>query len=457
MSEVPTTEVKRVGGWALRRALGHGGNADVYAAVRDGMAAELALKVLRATKVDKEPYQRFVREVGVLGSIGDFPGVLPLAEAHLPDEPSRRDPAWLAMPMATPIRVALTDAPLDVVVGATREIAGTLVRLKQAHHIAHRDIKPGNLYELDGQWLVGDFGLVAVPDVEQLTKEGKQLGPAHYTAHEMILDPVHADPFAADVYSLAKTLWVLATGQNYPPDGHQQRGTRGYTISELRPHPHAEALDRLVDMATLIHPEKRPTMEQFAADLEAWAHLGSGASALEVTGLGLQVRAKMKQQLEQEDSQEHLKDLAVESVGLLQDLLRPLQETFKEVHPRPEFNLVTEGLMKNVLLSPSPFSTNVVFKWYTYDRLAAGDAQLAYSLRFGRSLEVLADGVLVFRWHIQVGREGVSGAHSWQQERPARAKVGSIEAEQMLREGVEELKEPLELALRTFTDELPAR
>lgn len=29
-----------------------------------------------------------------------------------------------------------------------------------AEGAAHRDIKPGNLFELDGQWVVGDFGLV---------------------------------------------------------------------------------------------------------------------------------------------------------------------------------------------------------------------------------------------------------------------------------------------------------
>jgi hypothetical protein len=50
---------------------------------------------------------------------------------------------------------------------------------RQTHGVAHRDFKPSNLYEFDGKWLMGDFGLVAVPNVEELTRTGKPLGPAH--------------------------------------------------------------------------------------------------------------------------------------------------------------------------------------------------------------------------------------------------------------------------------------
>jgi hypothetical protein len=41
----------------------------------------------------------------------------------------------------------------------------------------HRDIKPGNLYELDGAWLIGDFGLIAVPEPKGLTVEAARSGP----------------------------------------------------------------------------------------------------------------------------------------------------------------------------------------------------------------------------------------------------------------------------------------
>jgi len=146
-------------------------------------------------------------------------GLLPLLGSHLPDHPSKADRPWLSMPIATPIAKSLAGRPLTDVVAAVAAVADTLACLQADFDIAHRDIKPGNLYELDGDWLIGDFGLIALPDAETLTQDGRQVGPAHYTAYEMILSPTTAEPHPADVYSLGKTLWVLATGQAWPPEG----------------------------------------------------------------------------------------------------------------------------------------------------------------------------------------------------------------------------------------------
>jgi len=118
------------------------------------------------------------------------------------------------MPLAIPIEQVLEGRPLQDAVDAVRRISETLADLKKRSGVAHRDIKPGNLYELDGQWLIGDFGLISVPGAEPLTGDGRQVGPVNYTAWEMIDHPSTADPHPADVYSLGKTLWVLATGQH---------------------------------------------------------------------------------------------------------------------------------------------------------------------------------------------------------------------------------------------------
>jgi serine/threonine protein kinase len=235
----------------------------------------VALKLLNTKKVETEPYQRFVREIRFLREHQALPGVLPLLDAHLPEQPDRANPPWLAMPVAVPISQALDVKPLSDVVAAVAAIADTLAQLHRDFGIAHRDIKPGNLYELNGSWLIGDFGLVAVPDTEALTAEGRQLGPAHYTAYEMILDPTTANPHPADVYSLGKTLWVLATGQAWPPEGHQPAHTRGFEIGDFRPHPRAAALDQEVDLMTRLHPEERPSKEQVARDLTMWQELAT--------------------------------------------------------------------------------------------------------------------------------------------------------------------------------------
>lgn len=200
-----------------------------------------------------------------------FPSSTPICRIAL----RRMTGRGLAMPVATPITEALEYSQLVEVVAALAGIASTLARLRAEHNVAHRDLKPGNLYFLDGQWLVGDFGLIALPSVEELTRNSRRLGPAHYIAYELILDPADADPFPADVYSLGKTLWVLATGLGFPPEGHQPADTRSYSINDLAPHANAAALDRVVDRATRLHAEERPTMQEVANDLASWHKLGA--------------------------------------------------------------------------------------------------------------------------------------------------------------------------------------
>ena len=238
---------RSVGPWRLGIRLGKGGNATVWEASRPPSKARVALKVLNTTKVQREPYRRFVREVEFMKSIGTFSGVLPLLDAYMPDKPSKDDKPWLAMPIATPITQALESESLESVVTALADIAGTLVRLRAEYDAAHRDLKPGNLYMMEGKSLVGDFGLVAVPSLDELTKSGRPLGPLHFAPYEMVASPSTADPFPADVFSLAKTLWVLATQQSFPPQGHQPAETPRLSIADLRPNHHARQLDLVVD------------------------------------------------------------------------------------------------------------------------------------------------------------------------------------------------------------------
>lgn len=450
-------EGRQIGPWSVRGKLGSGGNAEVYRAIRDEAEGELALKVLHK-KFSREPYLRFAREIETLRKLGALPGIVPFVDAYLPQSPTRTSPAWLAMPVVVPIADALADKPLEVIVRAVATVSSTLVTLKRTYGIAHRDIKPGNLYEQCGQWLVGDFGLVAVPDVEQLTREGKQLGPAHYTAHEMITDPVNADPFPADVYSLGKTLWVLATGQRFPPEGPQPAGTSGFSIGEFRPHAHADALDRLVEDATRIHPERRPTMEQMVADLQSWSELASSTERLDIGDLALRIRERMRPQVEKEDVESHLKDLGARAVRMLQDLSRPLHKALMEVHPQPQFNLTGDTLTRNLLLTHvTSDSPDIVFSWQACDRIACGREQFPYSLRLGRSIEVTADGYLLYRAHIHVGAEQVMGnSYSWRSD-TKQARAGSIEAERLLQEETVDVAGRLKEALAAFLERMPTR
>ena len=450
-------EPRMIDVWTLGEELGRGGNAVVYTATRPELPDPVALKVLTTTKAQKESYRRFVQEVEFLRSLPDEPGVLPLLDAHLPQRPSSKDRAWLAMPIATPVRKAVADQPLEVVVTAVGEIAATLARLAEKN-VGHRDIKPGNLYRLGGRWLVGDFGLVAAPDLDELTREGKAVGPAHFTAYEMIRDPVNADPLPADVLSLAKTLWALATGQEWPPLGHQPATTRGYLLSDLRPHAHADALDRLIDRATRAQPDERPTMAEIAADLKAWHELGQSPDELDVAELGARLRAKMERELAVDDLLDQRKELATGHARRLQELLRPLNKALTSVHPRAEVGQQPDRYGQNMLRTyRESGAPDIVFNFGRVSRILAGRPPVPYMLVFGAGVELTADGDLIFRAYVDVGPEGVMGSDfSWQRD-AASARIGSVEAERMLEEGVADLREKMREGLDVFVAQVPER
>lgn len=169
------TAVTQVGPWECVESLGSGGNAKVWRATRDGGQTFVALKVLETSNKSKESYLRFVKEVEFLTSLDDTTGVLPVIEHHLPTDRDAEKP-WLATPIAISLDEALANADLERVVEAVLAVATTLARLGETHNLHHRDIKPRNLYELNGAWLVGDFGLIDVPGGDDLTQNDSGWG-----------------------------------------------------------------------------------------------------------------------------------------------------------------------------------------------------------------------------------------------------------------------------------------
>ena len=253
---------KTIGSWTLRRYLASGGNADVWEAERGDEV--VALKILRTRKTDSEPYKRFRIETDFVQRFRPD-GVVPIIDSCLPDALHPDERAWIAMPVATTIRKALGDSPdVESVCSALMQIADTMSSMGI---VAHRDIKPGNLYFLDGSFLVGDFGLVSYPGKEDLTSSAAELGPRNFLAPEMISNPADADGRPADVYSLAKTLWTLAAGQSAPPPGQFRRDEPLLRLGSFVDHPRIYALEELLEAATRVDPSARPNMSSFRDQL----------------------------------------------------------------------------------------------------------------------------------------------------------------------------------------------
>lgn len=448
---------KKHGPWKLLDVLGRGGNATVWRATRPGDEQRVALKVISTKKVEKEPYQRFIREIEFLRDHEGLAGVLPVLDAYLPDPLTAGEGPWLAMPIAVPMVTALAERSLADVVEGVAAIAETLARLQATLDVAHRDIKPGNLYELDRDWLIGDFGLIALPDAPGLTVNGRPLGPAHYTAYEMILDPAGANPHPADVYSLGKTLWVLATGQAFPPEGHQPEGTRQFGIGDFRPHPKAGALDRLVDQMTRLHPEERPSKDQVARDLRSWSELASEAPAIDVSDLRARLHTKLQREFADQDIKGHRKDLALAAVRRLQALTGPLNEALKSLYPQSEIDSQSDELTKNILRShPALGDREIDFRWQRCTIVAPFRRQFSLALRMGRSVELREDGMLLLHLMVDVGLLGAAPSTFHWNSPELSAPVGSVEAEHMIEEGVRQLRDALSDGLDVFVEQVPA-
>lgn len=171
-------KARMCGTWLVLDRIGGGGNGDVYrcsGAVRAGEGMEGAVKILRRDRAARsDRIARFRNEVDFLVRRGNQPGVLPLLDHALPDDPAQ--PSWYVMPLAVPLVTALGVSPEpSAVVTAIGRIAQTLASLA-AGGVAHRDIKPDNLFQLNGEWVIGDFGLVKYPEQEQVTRQRPPVG-----------------------------------------------------------------------------------------------------------------------------------------------------------------------------------------------------------------------------------------------------------------------------------------
>jgi serine/threonine protein kinase len=449
---------RSIGPWTLESKLGAGGNATVWRATRDATEGCVALKVVNTAKASKEPYKRFVQEIEFLRSAEDMSGVLPVIDTYLPEEPSPDDRPWLAMPIAQGIDKALAGQDLDVVVTAIGQIATTLDRLAREHEVGHRDIKPGNLYELDGNWLVGDFGLIAAPDIEELARTGQPLGPAHYTAYELITDGAHANPHPADVFSLGKTLWVLATEQSFPPQGHQPADSRGFNLQELRPHRGAAALDRLIDQCTRLNASDRPSVAQVTSDLEAWHDIAAKSPAFDIGDLDGRLRNALTGELATRDARARLKADWLEAVQRHVQLMEPIQNVLLEAHPGAILDAIDDALTRNTMRTMvETGATEILERWQNCIKLPTGPDYSQYVLRCGRGIEIDSQGQLILHAFVDVGDPESSLQDYYWMADIRMAPAGSIKADQMIAESVDEIGVKLKEALVAFADGVAGR
>lgn len=86
----------------------------------------------------------------------------------------------------------------------------------------HRDIKPDNIFVVDGVWKIGDLGLIQMRNQESLDKEGELLGPRGWLSPEAmnkyLSEKVDSKKFdcnidhQSDLFQLGKVFWYIMQG-----------------------------------------------------------------------------------------------------------------------------------------------------------------------------------------------------------------------------------------------------
>jgi len=220
--------------------------------------------------------RRFYDEALNMYRMSSTPGILPVWDI---DETRPTKPRWYAMPRAQLLNDALgEDATLRDIVRHIAFLADVLARLAD-HGTYHRDVKPANLFWWEGHPVLADFGIAAWgTDSSQawrgsLTRAGEKLGPANFIAPEMRHNRPSDRGRRADVYSLAKTLFVLALpGRGpYPPDGIHRADSEEFSLWETGGGPGAlTALRHVLEAATEFDSRRRLSMAEFRDELRAW-------------------------------------------------------------------------------------------------------------------------------------------------------------------------------------------
>jgi len=199
----------------IERELGHGGMAYVFCARRVDDDTEVAVKVIRPEISIGIGYERFRREIAVLGPL-DHPHIFPLLEtgevgAYL----------YYTMPCASggSLKGRLLrerQLPVADVVALATEI-GSALDYAHGRGVLHRDIKPENILNHEGAWALCDFGVARAMEAatsESLSPSGMVIGTPQYMSPEQGAASRRLDA-RADIYAFGCVLYEALAG--HPP------------------------------------------------------------------------------------------------------------------------------------------------------------------------------------------------------------------------------------------------
>ncbi|MGP2833094.1 protein kinase domain-containing protein [Serratia nevei] len=256
-------------GYSITGFLGDGGNGDVYLVTSDIGEQKFALKILR--KVQESTYNRFKIEVDFLKS-NAIDGVMPLLDFYLPEN-AKKEKAWYLMPLAESLKEVVEKKDSLSIISDFIPLTETIIELHDKN-ISHRDIKPDNLLYLNNRIFLADFGLVKYPERIELTPDKRDVGAKFTMAPEMRRIANNSDGLPADIYSLAKSVWMSLTKNHLGFDG-QYSTKSNIGLSNYIKDLYLPPLDDLLVRSTDNDPHQRPTAREFKMGLEEWININN--------------------------------------------------------------------------------------------------------------------------------------------------------------------------------------
>ncbi len=195
----------------LQLKVGGGGMGDVFRARDRSTGALVAVKLVAARALRE--YERFAQEGRILADVNDPRIVRYVAHGVAADGRPYIAMEWLA---GTDLDGYLARGPLPVhdAIAIARGVAEGLITLHK-HGIVHRDVKPANLFVVDGdpqKVKIVDFGIARILGLEGATKTGALVGTPGYMAPEQARGGRTPTP-AADVFALGCVLYECLAGR----------------------------------------------------------------------------------------------------------------------------------------------------------------------------------------------------------------------------------------------------
>jgi serine/threonine protein kinase len=256
--------------------LGKGGNGLVWK-VTDGKN-EYAKKTIHKTK-RKFASKRFKDEIEVIKNVSHS-GIIQILDSFISSK--NDEESYYIMPLGTPLKQYLQKGiSLDEKFTIISKIIDA-VEFLHSKNITHRDIKIENIIMIGSEPKISDFGLANFPKQERISKTNEKIGPTFTIAPEMRRISSNAEYKKADIYSLAKTLWVILTKEWLSFDG-QYNSTSSIALKN-----HVEVminktiiygvtyfhsiviLEKLLSDSTHNNAQERPYIEDFKDRFTFW-------------------------------------------------------------------------------------------------------------------------------------------------------------------------------------------